>query len=387
VADVGRGLTSSVENAAGRLTTVTQQLADDRLNRLTDIVRHHPRELELDPSGFPAVRGEIIVLDPSADVLAAARADGFVVGSDTVEEGLDTRTVVLQAPTGLSLKNALAKLRKLAPGTAFSSNALFEQSGSAVAHASSLAPAGSTGQPKIGLIDGGVGQHPSLPATIRQRGFAPGAPKESAHGTAIASILIGHEPMRGVARNALLLAADVYGDGATGGNAFAIARAIGWLIVSGVSVINVSLVGPDSPILARAVSVAQARGVILVAAVGNDGAAAPPAYPASYPQVISVTGVDGKNRPLIEAGRALHLDYAAPGADLLAASGNAGIAPVRGTSFAAPFVTARLALLYPNADPSKRGAALARLNGEAKKIGSGKLLGRGLLCGDCALRK
>ncbi len=43
---------------------------------------------------------------------------------------------------------------------------------------------------------------------------------------------------------------------------------------------------------------------MIVAAVGNDGPSARPAYPASYPGVLAVTGVDGRNRALIEAGRA-----------------------------------------------------------------------------------
>ena len=62
------------------------------------------------------------------------------------------------------------------------------------------------------------------------------------------------------------------------------------------------------------------------------------------PGVIAVTGVDGRGRVLAEAGRASHLDYAAPGADMAAASPDGGIAPVRGTSFAVPFVAGRLAL-------------------------------------------
>ena len=82
----------------------------------------------------------------------------------------------------------------------------------------------------------------------------------------------------------------------------------------------------------------------IVAAVGNDGPAAPPQYPASYPGVVAVTGVDARGRALPEAGKASHLDFAAPGADMAAALPGQGYAKVRGTSFAAPFATARLAI-------------------------------------------
>src|SRR3546814_8356867 len=78
--------------------------------------------------------------------------------------------------------------------------------------------------------------------------------------------------------------------------ASAIARALGWLVQNGVAVTTISLVGPDNKLLAIAVTRAQQRGMLIVAAVGNDGPAAPPAYPASYRGVFEVTGVDTKGR-------------------------------------------------------------------------------------------
>ena len=53
-----------------------------------------------------------------------------------------------------------------------------------------------------------------------------------------------------------------------------IAKALAWLADERVPVVTISLVGPANPLLARVVAAAQARGVILVAAVGNDGPAA-----------------------------------------------------------------------------------------------------------------
>ena len=134
---------------------------------------------------------------------------------------------------------------------------------------------------------------------------------------------------------------------------------------------------PSARALLRDSAAAQARGVLIVAAVGNDGPAAPPAFPASYPGVVAVTGVDGRNRPLIEAGRASHLDYAAPGADMLAASADGRAAKVRGTSFAAPLV-AGLAF--------RAGGVTRALDAQAQdlgKKGADALFGRGLLCGAC----
>ena len=173
-----------------------------------------------------------------------------------------------------------------------------------------------------------------------------------------------------------MLVADIYGRDPAGGNALALARALGWMVAQRVPVVAVSLVGPANPLVARAVGQARARGTWIVAAVGNDGRAAPPAYPASYPGVIAVTGVDGRSRVLIEAGRALHLDYAAPGADMAAAGGNGALVAVRGTSFAVPLVAGRLALHVGAANP------IAALDGEAMDRGR-RELGRGIICGTC----
>jgi hypothetical protein len=84
---------------------------------------------------------------------------------------------------------------------------------------------------------------------------------------------------------------------------------------------------------------------------------------------------------LIEAGRATHLDYAAPGADMLAANATGASVAVRGTSFAAPLVAATIAAAYPILSPSKVRVALAGVDAGARKVGG--RYGRGIVCGNC----
>jgi subtilisin family serine protease len=154
-----------------------------------------------------------------------------------------------------------------------------------------------------------------------------------------------------------------------------------------VRVISISLVGPRNPLLERAIAALSARGTTIVAAVGNDGPAAPPAYPASYAAVVAVTGVDGRDRPLIEAGRALHLDYAAPGAGMRVADAAGRSRTVRGTSFAAPLVAARVAAQVEQGRSGR--AVLGALDAEARDLGRkgpDSNFGRGLLCGQCRPR-
>jgi hypothetical protein len=361
-------------------------LATQRLSRLRLFAERNRDAIELDPQGEPAVRGVVIAVDPGEEALRKATAAGFALIRDERIAGLDIRSVTLGTPKGWTLRKAMAELRRIAPEGDFTPNHILLPSGAAASGGRDAPLAtGKAGASPIGLIDGGVARHPSLGA-VEQQGFAAGAPAASAHGTAVASLIAGQGRVRGGSSGSALLVADVYGRDPAGGNALAIARAIGWMASRRAPVVTISLVGPANPLLARAVAVASARGMAIVAAVGNDGAAAPPAYPASYPEVIAVTGVDGRDRPLIEAGRALHLDYAAPGADMTAAALNGGVTGVRGTSFAAPLVAGRLALHYTASEPSRRAAALAALDREARDLGPpgpDRLFGRGLVCGDC----
>lgn len=373
VGQLGRDVLDTATGAVDDVRAGARELAGARLRRLETLVRRNPEVLEMTDLG-PAVRAEVIAVDPDAAAVAAVEAAGFVLLEETRLEGLDLRAVTFRVPRGWSVDRALSRLGRIAPGATFTANHLHGQSGSVTAGDGVLAQ-GNAGPGAVGLIDGGVAAHPALRGAIRQQGFVRGAPRPSAHGTAVASLIAGQGSVRGALPGAPLLVADIFGADPAGGNAVALARALGWLAQQRVRVVAVSLAGPANALVARAVAQARARGMYIVAAVGNDGRAAPPAYPASYDGVIAVTGVDARNRPLIEAGRALHLDYAAPGADMAAASADGRLAPVRGTSFAVPFVAGRLAAQLGRPEP------IAALDAEASPRGRG--LGRGIICGNC----
>lgn len=369
----------------------TQRLLDDRVARLRGVVSANRRVLELDADGDPAVRGELMMLDASADTLGKAVSAGFaVIGEERIDD-LDIGYTRLAIPKGMTLARAEKRLREIAGPAEISADQLHFQSGkTAPLHVLATGAQAVEARPgtSIGMIDGGVARHPALGGPIEQRGFA-GAPVASNHGTAVASLMVGQGTMRGPASGTRLFVADVYGGNPAGGSAAAIARALGWLVGQRVPVVTISLVGPRNPLLDRVIRAAQARGTMIVAAVGNDGPAAPPAYPASYDGVIAVTGVDARNRALIEAGRALHLDFAAPGADMRAADGRGGLAAVRGTSFAAPLVAASLLAHYPSPAPAQRDAAYRALAQNALDLGAkgpDKQFGQGLICGECRTR-
>jgi hypothetical protein len=368
-------------------------LARERLERLRNLGRRHPDHIDLDRDGNPVRAREILVEDPNEELVKRATALGFPLLETQNIGDLGISYARFGTPKGMSLRAALERMGAIAAGHQVTTDPLHFASGSAAAVGTYTvsrplvdAMASNT---TIGIIDGGIDSRAIVGRTVQQA-FATGGPAPNAHATALASLIQGTSAVRGAALGARLLVADVYGRDPAGGSATAIAQAIGWMVRQRVPVVAVSLVGPPNSLLGRVLRAARARGTIIVAAVGNDGPAAPPAYPASYPEALAVTGVDSRNRALIEAGRARHLDYAAPGADMLAAGLGGRAAPVRGTSFAVPFVTARLARFYAEPNAAALSGALRALDGEARdlgKRGGDPIYGRGLVCGDCRTPK
>jgi minor extracellular protease Epr len=355
-------------------------LADAHVQRFTQLLRIYPRNLEMTRLGV-AVRGEVVGVELTPAALAVARKAGFVIVSQEVIEGLDLRFVTLRTPRGMSVDAALARLAKIAPRAEFVANHIHIQStamaGSPPSSGAALAAGRVEGAAFLGIIDGGVARHASLRAPVEQRGFAQGAPAVSSHATAVASLAVRAGRFKG----ASLLVADVYGRDPSGGNAMALVRALGWMVARKVPVVAMPLAGPPNALVAKAIVRARQRGLYVIAPVGNGGPAAPASYPAAYPMVVAVTGVDRHNRVLIEAGRGPRIDYAAPGADMVAASPVGGLHPVRGTSFAVPLVAGRLAVAARSSEQP-----ITTLDKEAADLGApgpDRVYGRGLVCARC----
>ena len=349
-------------------------LRNVRLDEVGRLLRQHRDVLEADPRGAPAVRREILAWSPTKAGMAAASAAGLVVLRETRLEGLDDVMLVLRVPDGADTAVLLEQLRKLDPDGAYDFNHIYTGSGAAGGAPSSPQASGSNpgkSGVSVGLIDSGVDNAHDVfrDATIRRWGCNDVVHPDP-HGTAVAALMVGQsKDFRGVAPRASLFAADVYCASGSGGSADRIAAALAWLAREKIPVINMSIVGPHNQTLERVVGAMVRRGHLLVAAVGNDGPAAPPLYPASYPGVVGVSAVDKRGRVLPEAGRGPHVMFAAPGNNMVSATpGEPAFRQVRGTSFAAPIVAAMLAEHLTQ--PSTPGAAqaLALLAKKAARI-------------------
>jgi hypothetical protein len=362
-----------------------------RLDQANQLLRRHPDVLEADPRGAPAVRGELLAWDPSPAALDAARDAGLRVLREERYDELGQTLVVLGVPAGGATAALLERLRALDPAGHYDFNHIYlggGAAGGAVGSETGKAPAASDkpGAVRVGLVDGGVDLgHRALRDTPVRAWGCGGRVHPNAHGTAVAALLAGRdERFRGAAPGATLYAADIYcGDDPTGGSAERIAGALGWLAKEQVGVINLSLVGPPNGVLERMVAALVGRGHLLVAAVGNDGPAAPPLYPASYPGVVGVTGVDRNGQPLPEAARGPQVLFAAPGNNMVSATlGDPPYRSVRGTSFAAPLVAG---LLAPGLARPDRGQARDKLDALARRAagtGDGVVsnsIGRGIV--------
>ena len=347
--------------------------------RARDLLQRYPRQVERDPQGAPVVRSVILVLAPDEQALQQALTRGYLIESDQTLQPLGDRVITLLVPPGVTTRRALRDLRAADPAGSYDFDHLFVSMQAAPPRDAGGAPA--TQAPpeavdvRVGLIDGGVDTAHGAFATRRPEvSGCNGALMPSEHGTAVASLFVGRAPeFRGAAPGAQLVAVDVYCDAAApGGRVRDIVVALAGLMSSKVRVINMSVVGPDNAVLAAVVRKVIAQSIVIVAASGNDGPNAAPLYPAAYPGVVAVTAVDAHAKLLMEASGGEHVRFAAPGADMLAASLGGKYAAVRGTSYASPLVAGLIARLLAREDSVGVEQVVQQLAATAARTDTGR---------------
>jgi subtilisin family serine protease len=142
------------------------------------------------------------------------------------------------------------------------------------------------------------------------------------------------------------------------GSSADIAAAVRHAADNGAHIINMSL-GSSAPTLVESSAVAYAisKGLVVVAAMGNDGTNNP-SYPAAYPDVVSVGAIDSADHRASFSQTGPHIDVAAPGVGIVSTYLAGGTATLTGTSMATPHV-AGVAALIKAAKPSATGAEIA----------------------------
>ena len=330
-------------------------LKDLRRQRIDALLRREARRVDVDAHGDPVLRREYLAVAPDPQALEALRRAGFDVvrrADEGVELGLDT--MVLRDTRDRAATRAMRDLRAAAPGVEFAYQHVYLPAGTASPGAAGAMLPSTGGPVRIGLIDGGVGTLPALAGLRVERHGCDGRSVADAHANAVATRLAG-------GLHGTLYAADLWCGDRVGRATLGLVQALAWMARERVPVVNVSLVGPDNPVLARAVQALVARGHVVVAAVGNDGPAAPPLYPAAYAGVLGVSGVDAKLRALAEAASGPQVDFSASGiVD----------SRTRGTSFAAPIVARLAASLTPAPAPDAIRRVQLGLAQHARDLGT-----------------
>ncbi len=228
---------------------------------------------------------------------------------------------------------------------------------------------------KVAVVDTGIAAgHPDLRGKVVAQGnFADqfgGARGRVGHGTHVAGV-IGAQTGNGVGvaggcPNCRLLSARV--DGFLFGRITdaSVAEGINWSVNNGARVINLSLGSPQpSAILENAVDRATSRGVVVVAAAGNEGTSTK-FYPAAYENVIAVAATSRRDGRAGFSNFGNWVDVAAPGVGILSTYPG-GYASLSGTSFSSPHVAALAGLLssqgYTRAEITSRILATAEDEG------------------------
>lgn len=136
----------------------------------------------------------------------------------------------------------------------------------------------------------------------------------------------------------------------------------------GSKVINMSLGGSSSSLtLKNAVSYAQSKGSIIVAAAGNNGNSTA-VYPAVYPGVIAVSASTQDDTLASFSSYGSHIYVSAPGTGIISTYNNGGYATLSGTSMATPVVSGLIGLALSRGTTSVT-TVIADLKTASDKVG------------------
>ncbi|MEQ1712748.1 MAG: S8 family serine peptidase, partial [Hyphomicrobium sp.] len=251
----------------------------------------------------------------------------------------------------------------------------------------------------VAVIDSGVDQrHPDLAGVVGEEidvtGGSIATDVADPHGTAIAGIIAARGLVKGVAPMARVLSIKAFRPASSGAASISttamLVAGIDKAVGKGAQVLNMSFAGVEDALVHRLVKAASAKGVLMVAAAGNKGPGAQPAFPAGYPEVLAVTATDAADRLYLKANRGSYVAVAAPGVDVLAPGAARSHQLQSGTSFAAAHVSGVLALLierHPRITPAEASEALAASAVDLGRPGRDDEFGAGLISAAGALRR
>ncbi len=345
------------------------------------------------PNGDPIIEQEWLVM-ATTDVREALRGMGADVLSEKKLASLGMTLLRFRAPKHLDsaeqLRNRLPKRSSASLSRHFVYRAQASELDKSTTRSIVVEQAKWCDAPvKVGMVDTQIMTNHVAFAdqSITQKTFIDQRLQQPlAHGTAVAGLLVGRsESYQSLLPNAQLFNGAVFyrhNPLHQGAALLPLLEALDWLVANGVRVINVSLTGPDSPLFAKAVDELASKGVLLIAAAGNDGPLAKAVYPAAYESVIAVTAVAATGAIYRWANQGEHIDFASLGVRVTTARRNGQTGYETGTSMAAPVVTAAAACwwtLHPDASVVELRSYLHKIARDLGEVGHDAVFGHGLI--------
>ncbi|MEC1682076.1 S8 family peptidase [Bacillus mojavensis] len=218
---------------------------------------------------------------------------------------------------------------------------------------------------KIAVIDSGISPHDDLSISggYSAVSYTSSYKDDNGHGTHVAGIIGAKHNgygIDGVAPEAQIYAVKALDQNGSG-DLQGLLKGIDWSIANGMDIVNMSLgTSSDSQILHDAMDKAYEKGVLLVAASGNDGNGKPVNYPAAYSSVVAVSATDQHNQLAAFSTTGNEVEFSAPGTDITSTYLHQYYATGSGTSQATPHAAAMFALLKQR-DPGNTNVQLRAL--------------------------
>ena len=249
--------------------------------------------------------------------------------------------------------------------------------------AAGLAAFPNSGGARVGIIDTGIdATHPDLVgkrvacASSASSGtfIANGVcTDDNGHGTHVAGTISANTNngigVAGVGFNAPLVICKALATAAGVGLTSDIANCLNWTAQQpGVKVISMSLGGGESSTLRTAVQNANARGVLMIAAAGNDGDSTLN-YPAAYPEVMSVAATTDSDERASFSNANGDVEIAAPGENVMSSFVGGTYLELSGTSMATPHVSGVAAVLFWRTPTATATQVRNTLNSTADDLG------------------
>jgi hypothetical protein len=215
---------------------------------------------------------------------------------------------------------------------------------------------------RIAILDTGVTSHSAFSGAIRTFNFVDlpaDLSLQNGHGTAVASFILGNDSLTpGVAPGAEVYSYRIADDNGES-NSYLLAQGIVAAADARVPLVVIAMGSSgDSALVRNAIAYAMERGVMIVAAAGNNGINQV-SYPAANDGVIAVGAVDALGNHLEFSNSGNEIAISAPGYGLNAAWTDDRAASVSGTSFSAPIVGGLIAALMTEAGPGNLTAPQA----------------------------